>query len=1140
METSLIAEDPLWYKDALIYEIHVRAFFDSNGDGVGDFRGLLQKLDYLQDLGVTALWLLPFYPSPLRDDGYDIADYTNVHPLYGTLGDFKAFLREAHRRDLRVITELVVNHTSDQHPWFQRARRAKPGTHARDFYVWSSTSDRYKEARIIFKDFEPSNWTWDSHANAFYWHRFYAHQPDLNYDTPQVHDAIRNVLDFWLDMGIDGFRLDAVPYLYEQEGTNCENLPQTHQFLKELRRHVDKRFAARMLLAEANQWPEDAAAYFGSSDECHMSFHFPVMPRLFMAIRMEDRLPILDILQQTPAIPDICQWALFLRNHDELTLEMVTDEDRDYMYRVYAQDPQARINLGIRRRLAPLLENQRAKIELMNALLFSLPGTPVIYYGDEIGMGDNIYLGDRNGVRTPMQWSPDRNAGFSRANPQRLYLPVIIDPAYHYEAVNVEAQQNNPHSLLWWMKRLIGLRKRYRAFSRGSIHFLQPENHKVLAFVRRYPPAGSSDALPHDGEELILVIANLSRFVQCAELDLSAFRGMTPTEMLGRTRFPTVGDRPYFFTLGGYAIYWFALQAPQAPEPTRITETPHAEQPGTLPTLTVIGKWDNVLVGKSRETLQEILPSYFAACHWFCGRHRQAEAAMILETLPIPYDARAAQMILAHVEYTEGDAETYLLFLAFASGQDAQEVREKMPQSMVANLHVKNGGEPEQGVLFDALGENRFSQALLDALLRPRRFRRAGGELAGVQGSIASAGNGASQPASPRPTSPAPNLEASLLRDDHSNTCIVFGEHWFLKVYRRIEEGDSPELELARYLSERAAFAHTPRFAGALEYRRSWGQPMTLGILYEYVPHQANGWRFTRDTLSRYFEDALSHQTQAPGLPPSGSLIQALDAPMPVLAQQMIGSYLEAVHVLAQRTAELHATLAAATGDPALAPEPFTALYQRSLYQSLRSQTRHCFERLRKQLRDLPEPYRETANKTAEKEEQLLRRGRVVVEHKLSGLRIRCHGDYHLGEVLYTGRDFVIVDLDGQAGRPLSDRLRKRSPLRDVATMLRSFDYAARLALQKVGVRLQDIPILEPWSRFWVRWVSATFLKTYLEATVGRQFLPEGRHEIGILLDFFLLKRAVVELRSELQRNHLDRALVPLLGLAELLEAGDR
>ena len=548
-----IEEDPLWYKDALIYELHVRAFMDSDADGSGDFRGLIEKLPYLQDLGINALWLLPYYPSPMRDDGYDIADYNNVNPMFGTLGDVSQLIREAHRRGIRVINELVCNHTSDQHPWFQRARRAKPGTALRDFYVWSETNQRYQDARIIFKDFETSNWTWDHVANAYYWHRFYSHQPDLNFDNPKVHEAMFKALDFWMELGIDGVRLDAVPYLYEREGTNGENLPETHQFLKDLRRHVEENFRNRMLLAEANQWPEDAVAYFGQGDECQMSFHFPLMPRLFMSIRMEDRFPIVDILAQTPSIPDSAQWALFLRNHDELTLEMVTDEERDYMYRAYTQDRLARLNLGIRRRLAPLLGNDRRRIELMNGLLFSLPGTPVLYYGDEIGMGDNIFLGDRNGVRTPMQWSADRNAGFSRANRQRLYLPVITDPEYHYETVNVEAQQGNPHSIYSWTKRLIALRKRHRAFGRGSLELLRPENRKVLAYVRRYE------------SEQILCIANLSRFLQAVELDLSQWKGLVPVELFSSNEMPVIGENPYFLTLGPHAFYWFAMQPRAAP-----------------------------------------------------------------------------------------------------------------------------------------------------------------------------------------------------------------------------------------------------------------------------------------------------------------------------------------------------------------------------------------------------------------------------------------------------------------------------------------------------------------------------------------------------------------------------------------------
>jgi maltose alpha-D-glucosyltransferase / alpha-amylase len=543
-----LVDEPLWYKDAVIYELHVRAFADSNGDGIGDFPGLIDKLDYLQDLGVNTLWLLPFYPSPLRDDGYDIADYTSVNPSYGTLADFEHFLNEAHRHGLRVITELVINHTSDQHPWFDRARRAAPGSPERDFYVWSDDPTKFGEARIIFKDFETSNWTWDPVAKSYFWHRFYSHQPDLNFDNPNVWQATFAALDFWLSLGVDGLRLDAVPYLYEREGTNCENLDPTHTYLKALRRHVDERYPNRMLLAEANQQPAESAAYFGDGDECHMNFHFPLMPRLFMAVGLEERYPIIDILRMTPPIPDSCQWAIFLRNHDELTLEMVTDEDRDFMYRIYAQDTRARINLGIRRRLAPLLENDRAKIELLTGLLLSLPGTPVLYYGDEIGMGDNIYLGDRHGVRTPMQWSGDRNAGFSHGNPQRLYLPVIIDPTFHYEAINVEVQQANPHSLLRWTKKLLRLRNRHQVFGRGTFEIRPADNSKILTFVRQYQ------------QETLLVVANLSHYAQPVEIDLSPFEGLVPVEMLGETKFPVVMAKPYRLTFGGHGFYWFRLE----------------------------------------------------------------------------------------------------------------------------------------------------------------------------------------------------------------------------------------------------------------------------------------------------------------------------------------------------------------------------------------------------------------------------------------------------------------------------------------------------------------------------------------------------------------------------------------------------
>jgi maltose alpha-D-glucosyltransferase/alpha-amylase len=555
------ATDPLWFKDAIIYELHVRAFQDSNGDGIGDFPGLISRLDYLQSLGVTCLWLLPFFPSPLRDDGYDIANYVDVNPAYGTLSDFKIFLDEAHRRGMQILIELVINHTSDQHPWFQSARHAPPGSPLRDFYVWSMDNQRYKDVPIIFKDTEKSNWAWDEVAGAYYWHRFFSHQPDLNFDNPVVMEEVLKAMRFWLNMGVDALRMDAIPYLYERDGTRCENLPETHAAIKRIRAAIDEEYSSRVILAEANQWPSDVRPYFGDGDECHMAFHFPLMPRIYMALRQEDRLPITDIMAQTPAIPDNCQWALFLRNHDELTLEMVTDDERDYMYYAYSADPRMRINVGIRRRLAPLVDNNRRRIELLNSLMLSFPGTPVVYYGDEIGMGDNIYLGDRNGVRTPMQWNPDRNAGFSTAVPEKLYFPVVMDPIYGYQAVNVETQLADQSSLLHWTRNMIALRKLFQVFGRGTLEFLSPTNRKVLAYLR-------SHTLADGHSETVLCVANLSRFAQPAMLDLTQFSGRVPVEMLGYVPFPPITEQLYAITLTPYSFFWLELQpAAQAPQP---------------------------------------------------------------------------------------------------------------------------------------------------------------------------------------------------------------------------------------------------------------------------------------------------------------------------------------------------------------------------------------------------------------------------------------------------------------------------------------------------------------------------------------------------------------------------------------------
>jgi maltose alpha-D-glucosyltransferase/alpha-amylase len=1102
-DSEVVKDDVSWYKDAVIYELHVRAFSDSNADGIGDFRGLVRKLDYLQDLGVTAVWLLPFYPSPMRDDGYDIADYTGINSIYGSVADFKLFLRAAHRRGLRVITELVLNHTSDRHPWFQRARRAAPDSPERDFYVWSHTPERFKEARIIFKDFEPSNWTWDAVAQAYYWHRFFSHQPDLNFDNPEVHKAIFQTLDFWLGMGIDGLRLDAVPYLYEREGTNGENLPETHAFLRRLRRHVEERYANRMLLAEANQWPEDAVAYFGRGDECHMAFHFPVMPRLFMAIRMEDRFPIIDILQQTPHIPESSQWALFLRNHDELTLEMVTDEDRDYMYRMYAQDPQARINLGIRRRLAPLLENHRGKIELMNGLLFSLPGTPVIYYGDEIGMGDNIYLGDRNGVRTPMQWSPERNAGFSRANPQRLYLPIIIDPAYHFETVNVEAQQNNSHSLLWWMKHLIALRKRFQAFGRGSLEFVPLKNSKVLAFVRRFR------------EERILVVANLSRFPQYAELDLSAFKNLVPVELFGKTAFPAVGEQPYFLSLGSYAFYWFNLEVRQPVSLEGLSSRP------TPVMLSASGTWESIFTGKTRESLEEALASYLRSCPWFTGKHRQIEAAMVLETIPINSGQGAVHVTLVQVEYTEGDAETYVVPLGFASGRNRTEIEEQLPTSVIAQVHFNGSTNGNgEGVLFDSLGEKEFSMTLLEAIGKRRRFRRADGEIAATP--LVPLGRLSDLAALPPPR---------LMRPEQSNSAVAYGDKYVLKFFRRLEEGTNPEVEVERSLAEKTSFSHAPVAAGTVEYRRSWGQPMTLAVLQKFVSNQGDAWRLTLDALLAFYERVLTGPGRIAELPaPPSDLWEQTSAELPRPVEELIGPYVETARLVGRRTAEFHRAMASINDDANFVPEAFTPLDQRSRYQSVRTQIRQSFELLRRRLPELSETLQAMAKTILDMEPELLARSRRIIDGKFNMCKIRCHGNYHLGQLLYTGKDIVIIDFDGEVTRPLTERRRKRLSLGDLACMMRSFHYASQIALARGDIRAEDVPTLQPWARFWYGWTCCVFLTSYRQGVGALSFLPSEPDQWRILLEYSLLRRVLREIRTELG-GAAEHLAVPFQGL---------
>jgi len=1084
--------DDLWYKDGIIYQTHVRAFYDSNNDGIGDFQGLTRKLDYLQDVGINIIWLLPFYPSPLRDDGYDIANYTAVNPSYGTLADFKIFLKEAHRRGLKVITELVINHTSDQHEWFQKSRRAKPGSPWRDFYVWSDTPTKYKDARIIFKDYETSNWAWDPIAKAYYWHRFFSHQPDLNFDNPAVHAALIKALDFWMDMGVDAFRLDAIPYLFEREGTTCENLPETHEYLKSLRAHVDRKYPGRMLLAEANQWPEDSLPYFGNGDECHMAFNFPVMPRMYMALAQEDRFPIIDIMAQTPAIPDNCQWAMFLRNHDELTLEMVTDEDRDYMWRTYASDRQARINLGIRRRLAPLMQNHRLRIHLMNGLLFSFPGTPIIYYGDEIGMGDNIYLGDRNGVRTPMQWSPDRNAGFSKANPQQLYMPVIIDPQYHYEQVNVDQQQSNPYSLLWWMKRLIAQRNRFQAFGRGSMEFLHPENRKILAFVRRYQ------------DETILVVANLSRLVQCFELDLAQFAGMAPVELSGGTRFPDISDKPYFLNLGPFAFYWFALER-QKTEPALTSEE--------VPQIRA-ASFEEVFSDRNRTALGGALETYVRSRRWFSGKARTITALQVTETVALPNDA--GQLTFLRIDYADGEPETYLLPLAILQARRAHEQEARIP-TLIARLS-------DGYFLYEPVTDPKFTAALLDTIARCRTLK-------GEQGAISGTASRR------RELRAAADLNAQVLKAEQSNTAILYGDQFFMKLFRRLEPGINTELEMTRFLNEETSFTGTPRLAGAVQYETdSTAEPTTLAILQRYVANSGDAWTYTVDTFGRFFDSVLSDPSAAERLAkatPLESLLAISEKPFPDIVQQTIGLYLADAEILGRRTAQMHLALASRDDIPAFAPEPITPHYQRSIYQHIRSQAVRTFQLLRRRGKGIP-----AAEELLAREEEVQQRIRRILDGRITGLRIRTHGDYHLGQVLHTGNDFVIIDFEGEPSRPLSERRIKRSALRDVAGMLRSFHYAPHAVLfgqsQHSVIRAEDAATVESGANFWYRWVSAAFLRAYLAESGNAAHLPQSREELQVLLDAHLFEKALYEIAYEMN-NRPDWVRIPLRGVLELL-----
>ena len=1089
---SGVGDDPRWYEKALIYQTHVRAFLDSDGDGVGDFAGLSSKLGYIRDLGATAIWLLPFYRSPLRDGGYDIADYMDVNPDYGSLADVKTFIQQAHDLGIRVITELVLNHTSDAHAWFQRARHAEPGSEARDFYVWSATPDRFAGTRIIFKDFESSNWSWDPVAKAYYWHRFYAHQPDLNWDNPAVRAEMLKVLDFWLGLGVDGLRLDAVPYLIQREGTSCENLPETHDILKDLRKHVDANFDGRMLLAEANQWPEDAAAYFGDGDECHMNFHFPLMPRLFMAIQAEDRFGIIDILDQTPALPSGCQWAIFLRNHDELTLEMVTDEERDAMYRAYAPHPRARINLGVRRRLAPLLGNDRRKIELINGLLLSMKGTPIVYYGDEIGMGDNIWLDDRDGVRTPMQWSADRNAGFSTADPRDLYLPVVSDPSYRFESINVAAQQGEASSLHTWMKRTMQLRQRYDVFGCGSQTFLAPDNQRILAYLRE------------DERHSMLVVANLSATAQWVDLDLSQFEGRSPKDVFGGTRFPRVDAAPYRLSLGPYGFFWLDLTEARCASATAIS------LPGGLAAL---------CTGAGSAELAAALPAVLHRQRWFGGKAQAIEQVEIDETFPLPTpSAPTAVVALATVRYEAAAPEVYALTLAYAEGDRAKAIGETHPELVLLPV---NG---EDAVLYDATADPEFARMLLRGIEQAQTWP---GRRLAIRGAMTSSQR-----------RPDVDLTPVPLGAEQSNSAIVFGDQLFAKLFRRLEPGVNPDCEVCRHLTDNSELTSVPKLIGALEITSEAGEPSTLAMLQSYVPNDGDAWQFTCKHLGRYLRRFRGGALDASHLSSAaaGGLLGLAELGITDEATEVIGPYLQAASVIGTRTAELHCALAKPSADPAFAPEALTRHGVRSMVQSMRNLTIRTFQLLQKRLPSLAEDHREAATVLLARRPEVLERFQTILQLELTGLRTRIHGDYHLGQLLHTGEDFVISDFEGEPMQTLSARRLPQSPLKDVAAMMRSFNYAAHATLATVASD-NDGASLGDAARFWVRHGYAAFLSGYLEVADAAEpsFLPKTRQAREALLYVCVLGKAIYELQYELDHRP-SWVPLPIAGINELLD----
>jgi maltose alpha-D-glucosyltransferase/alpha-amylase len=1092
-----------WYKDAIIYELHIKAFCDSNGDGIGDFGGLLQKLDYLQELGVNAIWLLPFYPSPLRDDGYDIADYYSINTSYGNIAQLKNLLDEAHQRNLKIITELVINHTSDQHPWFQRARNAPKGSPGRDYYVWTDDPTQYKDVRIIFQDFETSNWTWDPIAEQYYWHRFFHHQPDLNYDNPLVQQEVFNLIDFWCKMGVDGFRLDAVPYLYEREGTNGENLPETHTFLKKLRAHVDEKYPGTVLLAEANMWPEDSASYFGEGDECHMNYHFPVMPRMFMALQMEDRYPITDIFDQTPAIPPTCQWAIFLRNHDELTLEMVTDEERDYMYKTYAKDPKARINLGIRHRLAPLMENNREKIELLNSLLFSLPGTPVIYYGDEIGMGDNFYLGDRDGVRTPMQWSPDRNAGFSQSNPHQLYLPLILDPEYHYESVNVEMQRRNTSSLFWFMKRMINMRKKHKAFGRGDLTFLNVDNPKVLTFLRRYE------------NETLLIVVNLSKFAQVAHVPLEGYKGFALIELMSRNKFPAVGkSEEYFFTLGPHNWLWFSLEKAH----------PEIDEQKAIPLLKVDQLQD--LVNKSTRAEMEtaILPAYLKQSKWFTGRARSVYNVEIINQLLIPSLPQEALLLLIEVTYESGLPEMYQLIVTFTTNAVAKKLANSLPHSIIAYMHL---GEQE-GILCDALFVTSFQQWLFQNMARNETIAGRGNN------HVRFYNNGALNAY----TTQHEEIKSKIYEGDRFHGSITYDNNFFLTFYRRVDYFINPDAEITHFLSERAKFEYVPSFLGAIEWMTEKGL-ITMSMMQVMVENHGNGYSYMLERVYNYIERILAlNQDDLPSWEQIGNLTEPVPfEELPNGLKDLLGSRAaEQARLIGIRTGQMHLALASGNELKDFKPEEFSLHYQRSLFSAMVSLVREVFQNLKRSIPRLPKEMQPEAEELLKHRDDVLNVFKKIYNKKLDVLKIRIHGYYTLSQVLLTGKDIAVQGYGGDPLRPYSERRLKRSPLHDVSTMLRSFHNTAYEGFHRNHHILKDnMPKYIPFIRVWAHYMGGFFMKAYLDTVKDNRFVPKDKTEFRVMIQTFLLEKSLLDLNHSLN-NGYSSMIVPMRTIKTIIK----